>query len=83
MFFGTNLVSWSSKRRNINARSSTKVEYCTVADGVAKACWLLELHAPLSKSTLIYCDNVSVIYSPPTPFNIQRTKHVKIDPHFI
>jgi hypothetical protein len=44
----------------------TEAEYRTVANGVAEACWLrqllLELHAPLSKSTLVYCDNVCVVY---------------------
>jgi hypothetical protein len=37
-----------------------------VANDMAEACWLQqllqELYAPLSKSTLIYCDNVSAVY---------------------
>jgi hypothetical protein len=41
------------------------------ANGVAEACWLrqllLKLNAPLSKSTLVYCDNVSVIYLSTNP----------------
>jgi hypothetical protein len=58
-----------------------------VANGVAEACWLWqllqELHAPLTKSTLIYCDNVSVVYVSINLIQHQRTKHVKIDLHFV
>jgi hypothetical protein len=58
-----------------------------VANGVAEACWLWqllqELHAPLTKSTLIYCDNVSVVYVSINLIQHQRTKHVKIDIHFV
>jgi hypothetical protein len=66
VFLGTNLVSWSSKRQNVVSRSSAEAEYRAVANGVAEVCWLRqllqELHAPLMKSTLVYCDNVSVVY---------------------
>jgi hypothetical protein len=66
MFLGDNLVSSFSKHQNIIFQSSAEAEYHAVANGVAEACWLrqllLELHTPLSKSTLIYCDNVSAIY---------------------
>jgi hypothetical protein len=58
-----------------------------VANSVAEACWLRwllqELHVPLSKSTLIYYDNISVIYLSINPVQHQRTKHVEIDLHFI
>ena len=66
VFLGGNLVSWSSKRQPIVSHSSTEVEYCAVANGVAEASWLrqllAELHSPLAKSTLVYCDNVSPCY---------------------
>jgi hypothetical protein len=66
-----NLVSWFSKRQNIISRLSAEAKYRAVANGVAKACslWQLlqELHAPLMKSTLIYCDNVSVVYLSTNP----------------
>jgi hypothetical protein len=38
VFYGDNLVSWSSKHQNVITHSSTEVEYRTVANGVAKAC---------------------------------------------
>jgi hypothetical protein len=87
VFLGTNLISWSSKRQNVVSRSNAEAEYRAVANGVAEDCWLRqllqELHAPLTKSTLVYCDNVSVVYLSTNPIQHQRTKHVKIDLHFV
>jgi hypothetical protein len=58
-----------------------------MANGVVKACWLWqllqELNAPLTKSTLVYCDNVSAVYLSTNPIQHQCTKHVKIDLHFV
>nr|GEW49765.1 ribonuclease H-like domain-containing protein [Tanacetum cinerariifolium] len=50
---------------------SAEVEYRDVANVVAKTAWLRnlprELHSPLSTATLIYCDNVSVVYMSVNP----------------
>ena len=54
---------------------------------VSESCWirnlLLELHFPLSQATLVYCDNVSVIYLSGNPVQHQRTKHIEMDIHFV
>ena len=85
VFLGGNLVSWSSKRQPVVSRSSAEAEYRAVANGVAEASWLrqllAELHSPLAKSTLVYCDNVSAVYLSTNPVQHQRTKHVEIDLH--
>ena len=87
VFLGDNLISWSSKRQPVVSRSSAEAEYRTVANGVAEASWLrqllLELHQPLRRSTLVYCDNVSAMYLSTNSFQHQRTKHVEIDLHFV
>jgi hypothetical protein len=87
VFFGTNLISWSSKRQNVVSHSSAEAEYWAVANGVPEAYWLQqllqELHTPLTKSTIIYCDNVSAVYLSTNPIQHQRTKHVEIDLHFM
>ena len=44
---------------------------------------LHELHSPLSLATLVYCDNVSVIYLSANRVQHQRTKHIEIDIHFV
>jgi hypothetical protein len=66
VFLGDNLVSWSAKRQAVVSRSSAQVEYRAVANGVAEATWLrqllLELQAPPSRCTLVYCDNISAVY---------------------
>jgi hypothetical protein len=87
VFLGDSLISWSSKCQNAISRSSTEAEYRAVANAVAEATWLrqllTELHTPLCKTTLVYCDNVSTIYMSKNPIQHQRTKHVEIDLHFV
>ncbi|GKF31600.1 ribonuclease H-like domain-containing protein, partial [Tanacetum coccineum] len=62
-------------------------EYRGVANVVAENAWLqnllLELHAPLSSATIVYCDNVSAVYLSTNPVQHQRTKHIEIDIHFV
>jgi hypothetical protein len=66
VYLGDNLISWSAKRQATLSRSSAEAEYRGVANVVAESCWLrnllLELHCPISKATVVYCDNVSAIY---------------------
>nr|GEU31609.1 ribonuclease H-like domain-containing protein [Tanacetum cinerariifolium] len=84
VFLGNNLLSWSSKSQPTLSRSSAEAEYCGVANVVAETCWLLhELHTPLSFATLVYCDNVSVVYSSCNLVQHQCTKHIEIDIHFV
>jgi hypothetical protein len=87
VFLGDNLVSWSVKRQTVVSHSSAEAEYCVVANGVAEATWLRqllhELQTPPSRCTLVYCGNISVVYLSTNLVQHQRTKHVKIDLHFI
>jgi hypothetical protein len=45
---------------------------------------LLELHTPLRRSTLVYCDNINIVYMSSNPFNIneQSIKHIETDLYF-
>ncbi|XP_057526253.1 uncharacterized mitochondrial protein AtMg00810-like [Amaranthus tricolor] len=78
VFLGDNLISWLAKREFTLSRSSTDSEYRAVANVVAETYWLrnslLELHCPISKATLVYCDNVAkghvLILHVPSRFNI-------------
>nr|GEX95505.1 ribonuclease H-like domain-containing protein [Tanacetum cinerariifolium] len=85
VFLGDNLLSWSAKRQVTLSRFSAEAEYRGVAN--AETAWLrnllLELHAPLSTATLVYCDNVSAVYLSTNPVQHQRTKHIEIDIHFV
>nr|GEU52654.1 ribonuclease H-like domain-containing protein [Tanacetum cinerariifolium] len=68
-------------------RSLAEAEYCGVANAVTETCWLRnllrELHTPLSFATLVYCDNVNVVYLSCNPVQHQHTKHIEIDIHFV
>ncbi|XP_022014657.1 uncharacterized mitochondrial protein AtMg00810-like [Helianthus annuus] len=83
VYYGDNLISWSSKRQPTISRSSAEAEYRGVANVVAEICWLrnllLEVHHPLTRATIVYCDNVSAIYLSGNPVQHQRTKHIELD----
>jgi hypothetical protein len=85
VFLGANLASWALKQQLVVSHSSTKTEYRAVS--VAEASWLCQLHHelydPLMRSTIVYCDNVSVVYLFTSPVHHQGTKHVEIDLHFV
>jgi hypothetical protein len=87
VFLGANLVSWSSKRQNTVSRSSAEAEYGVVANAFVEVSWpcqlLAELHVPLPKTSLVYCDNINVVYMSSNHVQHQCTKHVEIDLHFV
>ncbi|KAL1197304.1 Retrovirus-related Pol polyprotein from transposon RE1 [Cardamine amara subsp. amara] len=87
VYLGENLISWSSKQQQTVSRSSDEAKYRGVANTVAETFWirnlLLELHIPMTKATLIFCDNISSVYMSNNPVQHQRTKHVEIDLHFV
>jgi hypothetical protein len=87
VYLGDNLISWSAKRQHTLSRSSAEAQYRGVANVVSESCLirnlLLELHCPITKATLVYCDNVSAVYLSDNPVQHQRTKHIEMDIHFV
>jgi hypothetical protein len=71
VFLGDNPISWSSKRQPTVSWSSAEAKYHVVANGVTEACWLRhllqELRCPLRYDTLVYCDNITVVYLSTNP----------------
>jgi hypothetical protein len=71
VFLDDNLVSWSVKRQTVVSRSSIEAEYRAIANGVTEATWLRqllhELQTPLSRCTIVYCDNISAVYLSTNP----------------
>lgn len=87
VYLESNLTYWFTKHQPTLSRSSAELEYRDVVNVVFKLCWLcnllLELHCPIEKATLVYCDNVNVVCLSDNPVHYQCTKHIKIDIHFI
>jgi hypothetical protein len=75
------------KRQLTVSRSSAEAEYRVVAHAVAETVWLRqlleELHRPIHQATVVYCDNISVVYMSGNPVQHRRTKHIEIDIHFV
>jgi hypothetical protein len=86
VFLRDNLVSWSAKRQTAISCFSVEAEYHAVVNGVAEATWLRqllhELQALPSCCTLIYCDNISVVYLSTNPVQHQCKKY-EIDLYFV
>ncbi|PKU78515.1 Retrovirus-related Pol polyprotein from transposon TNT 1-94 [Dendrobium catenatum] len=86
-FLGDTLVSWTVKKQQTVARSSTESEYRALAALTANVIWirklLTELGVPQSQPTNIYCDNMSAIALANNPVFHARTKHIEIDQRFI
>lgn len=83
IFLGDNLVSWPSKRQPTMTRSSAEAEYRAIVNAIAETTWLRQLLGELlitvPRATVVYCDNVSVVYLSTNRVQHQRTKHNEID----
>ncbi|XP_071727352.1 uncharacterized mitochondrial protein AtMg00810-like [Rutidosis leptorrhynchoides] len=87
VYFCGSLISWKSKKPDIVARSSTEAEYKAMAAAACEIVWiknlLQELNANLKLPINLFCDNNSAIQIAANPVFHERTKHFKIDIHFI
>jgi hypothetical protein len=85
--FGMGAVTWSSKKQNIIALSSTEAEYIAQTHAAKEAIWLQsfisEVQGTGKKKLTISCDNQGAIaLSKDNKFH-SRTKHIDLRYHFI
>ncbi|KAM2174561.1 hypothetical protein PS2_033857 [Malus domestica] len=80
-------VTWRSKKQKVVARSSAEAEFRGMSHGVCELLWLKKLLRDLGfkpKCAMkLHCDNKAAIEIAHNPVQHDRTKHVKIDRHFI
>ncbi|CAM8989726.1 unnamed protein product [Rhodiola kirilowii] len=87
IYFGGNLISWSSRKQKVVARSSTEAEYRAIAFAAAELIWLQqllqEMDVHIQQPPILLCDNLSATFLTANPVFHQRSKHIKIDYHFV
>ena len=87
VFIGGNLVSWKSKKQDVVTRSSAEAEYRAMALATCELIWLRHLLQKLrfgkDEQMKLICDNQAALHITSNPIFHERTKHIKVDCHFI
>ncbi|GJW09488.1 retrovirus-related pol polyprotein from transposon TNT 1-94 [Tanacetum coccineum] len=85
-FLGEKLVSWSSKKQDCMALSTTEAEYVSLSTCCAQVIWMrtqLTDYGYDFNKIPIYCDSKSAIAISCNPVQHSRTKHIVVHYHFI
>ena len=84
---GSGTVSWSSRKQQTVAKSSTEAEYVALSSATWEAVWLRRLMKDLGRQmdapTTIYEDNQGAIELAKNAKFHNRTKHIDICHHFV
>jgi hypothetical protein len=87
IFLGSNLNSWSARKKATVSRSSMEAEYKSLVNTTAEVMWvqsiLKELNIASPSSTRLLCDNIGATYLSANPIFYARMKHIEIDFHFV
>ena len=85
-FLGRSLVSWSSKKQNSVAISTTEAEYISAGACCAQLLWMkstLKDYGFNFKNIPLFCDNESAVKLANNLVQHTRTKHIDIRHHFL
>ena len=87
IFFGGNLVTWSSRKQRVIARSSAEAEYRALSSAATDLVWIQILLAEIgiapSHTPVLWSDNLGAQVFACNPAYQARTKHIEPDVHFI
>ncbi|XP_026384287.1 uncharacterized protein LOC113279851 [Papaver somniferum] len=87
VYLGSNIISWSARKHKVVSKSSTEAGYRGLAIATAELIWieslLKELQISVFTSPALWCDNLGATYLTMNPIFYGRTKHIKIDYHFV
>ncbi|CAH9132625.1 unnamed protein product [Cuscuta epithymum] len=84
---GSGAITWSSKKQETVALSTSEAEYVAAGAAAKQALWLKKLLSDLcckqEESPEIWCDSKSAIAMARNPAFHSRTKHIDVQHHFI
>ena len=87
VFIGGNLIFWKSKKQDIVARFSAEVEYRAMTLATCELIWLKHLLQELKygkdEQMKLICDNQAALHISSNLVFHERTKHIKVDCHFV
>jgi hypothetical protein len=87
VFVGSNLISSCARKQHMISRSSTEAEYKAIVDAIAEIMWIQTLLKELGilspRAARLWCDNIGAKYLSSNPVFHGRSKHIKVDYHFI
>jgi hypothetical protein len=82
IFYGGNLIAWSARKQSTVSRSSTESEYKAPADATTEFVWVPSLLQELGVFQARR-DNIGATYLSLNLVFHARTKHIKVDFHFV
>jgi hypothetical protein len=86
-YLGTTPISWSSKKQDEVAMSSSESEYVAMAEAAKEGIWiqnlLRELNLMENVQLELFCDNQSSMKMARNPVEHHKTKHMNIRHHYI
>ncbi|KAF2313920.1 hypothetical protein GH714_020592 [Hevea brasiliensis] len=87
IFMGSNLISWSVRKQNTVACSSTEAEHHAVGAAATEVVWIQSLLREISQVSpivpILWCDNIGVTYLSANPLFHACMKHIEVEFHYV
>lgn len=81
------MISWTSQKQRVVARSCTEAEYRAIAHTTAELLWiqqlLRDLHVTLPQPPTLHCDNIGETFLCKNQVIRTRSKHIALDFDFV